>query len=198
LPVANPSHDPSGAYIERTGTSFSAPIVAGIVALVRQKFPDLDAANVINRIIKTATPAGGAVPNDTYGYGIINAYKAVTATVPKVSANPLGSLVSGGASGSPTTAASGPASTASSPTSPTAGTSAPAQSASQPASASASPPASSSADSSSGLGAGAWVGIAAIVLVAAALIAWLLSRNRRPPPGVGPPGYGPPGYRPGR
>jgi subtilisin family serine protease len=184
LPVANPRNDPSGAYIERTGTSLSAPIVAGIVALVRQQFPDLDAANVINRIIKTATPAGGSVPNDTYGYGIINAYKALTATVPKVSANPLGSLVSGGSSSSPSTAPSGQSSTASAPGSPTADSSAPAQSSSPP-------PAASSADGSSGLGAGAWVGIAAIVLVAAGLIAWLLSRNRRPPPGLGPPNYAP-------
>ncbi|GAA1993177.1 hypothetical protein GCM10009777_30930 [Microbacterium pumilum] len=67
---------------------------AGIAALVRAAHPDLDAENVINRIIQTAHPAAAAtaVPDPLYGYGIVDAASAVTAEVPLVSANPMGSL----------------------------------------------------------------------------------------------------------
>ena len=76
------------------GTSGAAPIVAGIAALVRAAQPDLDADNVINRLIRTARPAPGATaPRDPlYGYGLVDAAAAVTAQVPEVTGNPMGSL----------------------------------------------------------------------------------------------------------
>jgi len=83
---------PGGGYVAWSGTSGAAPIVAGIAALVRAAYPDLDAANVINRILVTAKPVTGAVPDSLYGYGIVDAYAAVVAEVPEVSQNPLGSL----------------------------------------------------------------------------------------------------------
>ncbi|GAA3915148.1 S8 family peptidase [Microbacterium invictum] len=84
----------NGQIVEWKGTSGAAPIVAGIAALVRAAHPELDAANVINRIIKTARPAAGAtaVPDRLYGYGIVDAARAVEANVPAVEANPMGSL----------------------------------------------------------------------------------------------------------
>jgi subtilisin family serine protease len=163
LEVANPHGDVNGQYVERNGTSFGTPIVAGIVALVRSHFPRLDAANVINRLLKTATPAGGSVPNARYGYGIVNAYRALTAHVATVSTNPLGSLASTGSSGSPSKSPSAPASSI-------------AQSPSAPAPVSTSPSASTV---STGLGAGAYVAIAAVVVIAALLIGFLITRNRR-------------------
>lgn len=83
-----------GKIVTWDGTSGAAPIVAGIAALVRSAYPDLDAANVINRIIKTATPAAGAKerPDPIYGYGLVNADAAVNAEVPAVKENPMGSL----------------------------------------------------------------------------------------------------------
>ena len=83
-----------GTLVQWDGTSGAAPIVAGIVALVRSAHPELDANNVINHLIRTARApvSGGAVPNPTYGYGLVDAAAAVTATVPSVSANPMGSL----------------------------------------------------------------------------------------------------------
>jgi membrane-anchored mycosin MYCP len=84
-----------GALVGWNGTSGAAPIVAGIVALVRAAHPDLDADNVIERIIKTARPApdSTAVPDATYGYGLVDAAAAVSATgIPHVSENPMGSL----------------------------------------------------------------------------------------------------------
>ena len=83
---------PGNTYFEWEGTSGAAPLVAGVVALVRAAHPELDAANVINRLIATATPTGGSVPSPIYGYGLIDAAAAVTADVPPVEANPMGDL----------------------------------------------------------------------------------------------------------
>jgi membrane-anchored mycosin MYCP len=83
-----------GRLVLWNGTSGAAPIVAGIAALVRAAHPGLDAENVINRIIDTARPAAGAtaVPDPLYGYGLVDAAAAVTASVPVVTENPMGSL----------------------------------------------------------------------------------------------------------
>ncbi|MCK6067738.1 MULTISPECIES: S8 family serine peptidase [Microbacterium] len=83
-----------GTLVQWNGTSGAAPIVAGIVALVRSAHPGMDANNVLNRIISTATPAAGATsrPDLLYGYGLVNAAAAVSAPVPPVSANPMGDL----------------------------------------------------------------------------------------------------------
>lgn len=85
---------PNGDLVIWDGTSGAAPIVAGVAALVRSAHPDLDAANVINRIVRTATPSDREkkVPNALYGYGLINAAKAVAAPVSAVSVNPMGDL----------------------------------------------------------------------------------------------------------
>jgi type VII secretion-associated serine protease mycosin len=83
---------PGGGYVAWSGTSGATPIVAGIAALVRSAYPSMDAANVINRILQTANRVTSTVPDPIYGYGLVDAYAAVTADVPLVSANPLGSI----------------------------------------------------------------------------------------------------------
>ena len=83
---------PGGNYVSWSGTSGATPIVAGIVALVRAAYPNLDAANVINRVLQTARPVTETTPDPLYGYGLVDAYAALTADVPPVSANPLGSI----------------------------------------------------------------------------------------------------------
>ncbi|OAN33665.1 S8 family peptidase [Microbacterium sp. H83] len=83
-----------GEIARWSGTSGAAPIVAGIAALVRSAHPDMNAANVINRIIRTAIPVDGMTrtPDPLYGYGLVDAAAAVTADVPTVTANPMGDL----------------------------------------------------------------------------------------------------------
>jgi membrane-anchored mycosin MYCP len=65
------------------GTSFAAPYVSGLAALVRQQFPDLDARQVKNRIIATAAhPAGAGGRNNLVGYGMVDPVDALTAKIP--------------------------------------------------------------------------------------------------------------------
>lgn len=84
----------NGDLVVWEGTSGAAPIVAGIAALVRAAHPDLDAANVINRIVSTATKPARAksTPDVLYGYGLIDAAAAVTRPVAIVEENPMGDL----------------------------------------------------------------------------------------------------------
>lgn len=84
--------NPGGGYVQWAGTSGAAPLVSGAVALVRAAHPELKAADVIERIIKTARPVAGAVPSPIYGFGLLDAAAAVTASVPHVTANPMGDL----------------------------------------------------------------------------------------------------------
>jgi membrane-anchored mycosin MYCP len=59
------------------GTSFAAPLVSGVAALVRSRFPALSAGQVIDLIKRTArTP--GAGPNQATGYGVVDPVAALT------------------------------------------------------------------------------------------------------------------------
>jgi type VII secretion-associated serine protease mycosin len=76
-------------YWRVQGTSFAAPMVSATAALIRSRWPAMSAADVINRIIKTARDEGVAGHDNVYGYGMIDPDKALTAQVPSVVTNPL-------------------------------------------------------------------------------------------------------------
>ncbi|GAA4588612.1 type VII secretion-associated serine protease mycosin [Actinoplanes octamycinicus] len=71
------------------GTSDASAIVSGVAALVRAKYPKLSAADVVNRLIRTADDRGPKGRDPEYGFGAVNPVAALTAKVPPVSANPL-------------------------------------------------------------------------------------------------------------
>ncbi|MFD1150714.1 type VII secretion-associated serine protease mycosin [Saccharothrix hoggarensis] len=65
------------------GTSFAAPYVAGVAALVRERFPKLTARQVMDRIKATAQHPGNPTGRDNkIGYGMINPVAALTAELP--------------------------------------------------------------------------------------------------------------------
>ncbi|MDY0810243.1 type VII secretion-associated serine protease mycosin [Kitasatospora purpeofusca] len=61
------------------GTSPATAYVSATAALIRAKYPSLSAGQVINRMIKSASPPvdGSAVPSDRYGYGVLAPGKAL-------------------------------------------------------------------------------------------------------------------------
>ncbi|MFF3516209.1 type VII secretion-associated serine protease mycosin [Streptomyces sp. NPDC002573] len=95
---ANPTK--SNGYGVGTGTSEATAFVSGAAALVRAKYPDLTAGQVINRLIKSATFAnhkGLKAPDEQYGYGIVRPYSALTMNIPAgPKGNPLGQLDASG------------------------------------------------------------------------------------------------------
>ena len=97
IAVAAPSEElvgatPGDGYSTWGGTSGAAPLVAGLVALVRSAHPELDAGNVINRITATAREVGDDSLSPIYGHGLIDAAAAVTGSVASVDADPADEL----------------------------------------------------------------------------------------------------------
>ena len=83
------SVDLDAEFITNGGTSFSAPIVSGIAALILEYYPDLTSAQVKKAIMESATPLNGTMvfkPGTesrvdfttlSKSGGIVNAYKAL-------------------------------------------------------------------------------------------------------------------------
>ncbi|MDT0381195.1 type VII secretion-associated serine protease mycosin [Streptomyces sp. DSM 42041] len=84
--VAGGTSDPNGYGIV-DGTSAAAAYTSAAAALVRDKFPDLTAGQIVNRLTETAElPAsveGAQVPHPQYGYGVIRPLAALTEDIPK-------------------------------------------------------------------------------------------------------------------
>jgi len=66
-----------GGYGSVSGTSFSSPIVAGVVALMKKVNPALTPADIDSILAKTADDRGDPGWDQYYGYGRVNAANAV-------------------------------------------------------------------------------------------------------------------------
>jgi serine protease len=85
-----------GSYWRVQGTSFASPMVAGTAALIRSRWPDMPAGEVVNRIIRTAQDRGAPGRDAEYGFGLIDPVGALTADVAHVLDNPLDTTPSPG------------------------------------------------------------------------------------------------------
>jgi subtilisin family serine protease len=83
--VTASSNFPDG-YTLSSGTSFSCPLIAGIIALMISNNPQLTPMEIIEVLRNTSSHASN--PNREYGYGIIDAYAAVNATTVGISTIP--------------------------------------------------------------------------------------------------------------
>jgi hypothetical protein len=62
-------------------------MVSGAAALIRAKYPDLSAADVVQRLTSTARDRGVPGRDDTYGYGSLDLMAALTAKAAPSSAS---------------------------------------------------------------------------------------------------------------
>ncbi|MEV6831296.1 type VII secretion-associated serine protease mycosin [Amycolatopsis sp. NPDC051102] len=81
--LANLTFENGDKATEIQGTSFAAPYVAGLAALVKAKYPDLTAKGIVNRIKETAQhPAAPGGRDNFVGYGVIDPVAALTQSLP--------------------------------------------------------------------------------------------------------------------
>ena len=85
--LVNAIDGPDNSLLVPTGTSFSTAIVSGVAALVRAKYPQLSAHQVINRLQRTARAPARGVDNQI-GYGVVDPVAALTWDVPDGSVLP--------------------------------------------------------------------------------------------------------------
>src|SRR5689334_22117556 len=85
--LINAIDGPDNSLLTPAGTSFSAAIVSGVAALVRARFPQLTAYQVVNRLIHTARAPARGVDNQV-GHGVVDPVAALTWDVPEGPAKP--------------------------------------------------------------------------------------------------------------
>lgn len=87
----------NSSYASWSGTSFSAPIVAGTAALVLSVQPSLSASSLVSLLEQNTDYIGSST---YFGYGLVDAYKAVTAAKNAASVAPPSVSISSPATGS--------------------------------------------------------------------------------------------------
>lgn len=68
---------PGGGYEYKSGTSMAAPIAAGVVAMMKAENPNLSQKDIERILNETAVDVMKKGKDDSTGYGIIDAYRAV-------------------------------------------------------------------------------------------------------------------------
>ncbi len=80
----------SGNYVTTQGTSFASPYTAGIAALMRSVLPQLTPDDVESILRSTTTDLGASGRDNIYGWGMVNAQRAVAEAVRRLQCAYLG------------------------------------------------------------------------------------------------------------
>ena len=70
----------ASGYDTYNGTSMAAPHVSGAIAVMKEKWPSLTGAQIVDLIISSATDLGDSGVDEVYGVGLLNMAGAMTAT----------------------------------------------------------------------------------------------------------------------
>jgi subtilisin family serine protease len=94
--ISAPAEDLLGAYPDEgyrvwDGSSAAAPLVSGLLALMKQEDPKASANDLIERLLSSATDLGESGYDANYGHGVINPVVALSSKATSEE-NPLGSL----------------------------------------------------------------------------------------------------------
>jgi hypothetical protein len=81
--------DLSNPYGSWRGTSFASPIVASVAALIASANPSLSNTQIVSLLATTADDAGAAGYDPSFGFGRVNALRAVSAASIAPGAQPL-------------------------------------------------------------------------------------------------------------
>jgi subtilisin family serine protease len=73
-------HDSWGSHTYISGTSFAAPNVAGVVALIRARYPNYTPQQIVDRLRNTTDDLGYPGWDSKYGRGRVNAHRALGGT----------------------------------------------------------------------------------------------------------------------
>ncbi|WP_433530409.1 type VII secretion-associated serine protease mycosin [Micromonospora sp. CA-263727] len=81
--IAAPGQDmvtaaPGGKYVTVTGSSTSSAVVSGAMALIKAKYPDLNAYELFQRLLETTREAGEPGHDQLYGSGVLDLRAALT------------------------------------------------------------------------------------------------------------------------
>lgn len=71
-----PAYDQKGVLFLWSGTSFSAPHVAGAIALLAQAFPNMTGRQLVDLLLSTARDAGAPGVDPVYGHGLLDIGRA--------------------------------------------------------------------------------------------------------------------------
>ena len=74
-------HNTWGSHTYISGTSFATPNVAGVVALMRARYPSYTPQQIVDRLFATVDDLGYPGYDVKYGRGRVNAYRALGASV---------------------------------------------------------------------------------------------------------------------
>lgn len=68
---------PGGGTTSVSGTSFSTPMVAGVAALVKDRYPGWSGGRIVTELLLTAEDRGPVGLDDYYGFGVVDAAAAL-------------------------------------------------------------------------------------------------------------------------